>query len=78
MELYVSDEIKLCVSKCCNSFECLTWQKDKFCKVTSMVNDNMLYVHCQYGKECNYQHTVDERTLCTCPVRLEVFKKYNI
>ena len=78
MDRFVSEEIKSTATKCNRMHECLTWSRDRLCKVTSTVNGNELYVACEHGKDCDYQHAVEGRTLCTCPVRLEVYRKYNI
>ena len=78
MDLFVSEEIKCTATMCKYNHECTAWSRDKLCQVTSTVNCNELYVKCEHFKECNYQHEVNGRTLCTCPVRLEIYRKYNI
>ena len=78
MELYINEDIKCSASACSYNHKCLGWEKEKFCQVTSTINDNMIYINCQYDKDCNYKHNINDRILCTCPVRLEIYRKYNI
>ena len=76
--MFVNEEIKCSATACINKHECLIWPKDKFCTVTSTVNDNKLFVYCKHEKECPYKHLIENRILCTCPVRLEIYQKYNV
>ena len=78
MELFVNDEIKCRTVACVNEFNCLQGEMECLCKVTSMVNNNIMHVICLHENTCKYKHHVEDRTICTCPVRLEVYKKYNI
>lgn len=78
IELFVNNEIKQSATLCQNDHVCLTRNKENICKVISTVNNNVMYVICLHKNACNYKHQVDERILCTCPVRLEIFKKFNI
>jgi len=77
MKLIVTDEIRQSADLCKKSFDCLYKQED-LCKVTSTMNENVMFVHCLSGRNCAYKHYLEERVICTCPVRLELFKKYKI
>ena len=78
MELFVNNEIKQSAELCQDKYGCLTGQKKTICKVISTVNNNEMYVICQNNNACKYRHQVNERILCTCPVRLEIYNKYKI
>lgn len=78
MQLNVKDEIKQSADLCKNNFDCLYKQGKELCKVTSLMNDNVMFMRCLCDRNCAYKHHLEERVICTCPVRLELFKKYNI
>ena len=79
MELFIKQEIKQSATLCKKEHICLKRQKECLCQVISTVNDDRLYVYCVSNMNgCNYKHKTDERILCTCPVRLEIYNKYKI
>ena len=76
-EFYISDQIKSSASKCCKSHSCLCDDTEDMCKVVFAVNCKILGVHCSEENFCTYKHTMEDRTCCTCPVRIELYHKYN-
>ena len=74
----VCPEIKKSAIHCKKDFICLTRNKTTLCKVISTIDNNTMYVYCQNKESCPYQYQYNERTLCTCPVRKDIYNKYNI
>ena len=78
MELFVNDDIKQSVKLCNNHYSCLNGKNENICNVISTLNAYELYVYCKSNSDCNYKHHLNERILCTCPIRIEIYCKYGI
>jgi hypothetical protein len=78
MELFVNDDIKQSVKLCINHHACLNGKKQNICNVISTLNTYELYVYGKGNSHCNYKHPLNERFLCTCPMRMEIYNKYGI
>ncbi len=78
MEFHVSNEIKKSAINCRKKFICLSRNEANICKVISSVNNDVIFVYCQNNCVCVYQHNFNNRIICTCPVRLEIYSKYDI
>jgi hypothetical protein len=78
MELFVNDDIKQSVKLCYKHFACLNGKKENMCNVISTLNTYELYVYCKRNSLCTYKHLLNERILCTCPIRIEIYCKYGI
>ncbi len=64
-------------TKCPNSFECLG-NENHVClaKVESCVKEEVYFVDCE-DIYCRYKMSFGYSSICNCPVRKEIFKKYN-
>jgi hypothetical protein len=78
LRLHVSDDAKRAADKCPRLFGCLAGANGDLCKVSSCVDGAMVFVTCEHEGPCPYKHDVWERTLCTCPVRREIYKRYKL
>ena len=78
MELFVNDDIKQSVKFCSNHHACLNGQNKNICDVISTLNSYECYVNCKINRDCSYKHTLNERILCTCPIRIEIYSKYKV
>jgi hypothetical protein len=78
MEIMISEQIKSSASKCTKGQSCVTDNPTNLCQVIFCVNCTILGVRCVEDDFCTYKHTMEDRTCCTCPVRIEIYRKYNI
>jgi len=76
--MLINEDIKRSAKLCQKNHICLSKQCENLCKVIAVINNNKMYVDCDNQNGCLYKHHMDDRTLCTCPVRLEIFNKYKI
>jgi hypothetical protein len=74
----IKKEIIESAKKCEYNFECLS-NKNCFCLssiVNNIIYDKALFIKCNENS-CGYNIIFGQSTICTCPVRSEIFKKYK-
>jgi hypothetical protein len=64
-------------TKCQKSFDCLNNDKHIFSKVENCVNNKIHFVKCS-DYSCSYLVSFGNSYVCSCPIRKEIFNKYNI
>ena len=78
MKRIISDEAIAASGSCCLAKACLGEDPPSLCKVVFCVDSKLLGVACGESDPCRYQHVMEDRTLCTCPVRMEIYEKYGV
>ena len=63
-------------TECEKSFKCLKNQKN-LCKVKLCIADKAHFLKCD-DKKCKFKSFSGNETLCTCPVRQEIYNLYEI
>ncbi len=64
-------------TKCDYDFFCLKDNEKPFCKVEYCV-DKVCFINTSVDKPCSNKIFFGESVICNCPVRIEIFRKYNI
>ena len=62
---------------CNKDFACLNNDKHICCKVEHCVNNKVHFVKC-LDNYCSYRMSYGYSDICNCPIRKEIFNKYNI
>lgn len=79
MLFQVSEEIRQSADRCIQNQSCLSEKGRGLCEVESLLSDRMLFVKpedkCAY---CNYSLRYGHSTICSCPVRGELYRRYNV
>jgi len=80
MQYDIRKEVLEQTTKCEFNFECLTCDIKKMCQVIATVGDSndVLYVH--PGKNhggCPYFTSFGKSYVCSCPVRMEIYREYG-
>ena len=78
MQIQISEQAKSFAVKCSKGYSCLSENPTKLCRVVFCVNCKILGVLCIEEDFCTFKHTMGDRTYCTCPVRFEIYQKYNL
>jgi hypothetical protein len=65
-------------TRCEKNFSCLPKKRKDLCKVTYTVEDKVYFVECQNTEPCSYVVPFGHSFFCSCPVRKEVYVRYNI
>lgn len=74
----IDKEILKKTTRCEKKFECLK-NENYTCiilKVESHANGKVLFVNCE-NYICKYKMNFGDGTVCNCPTRQEIFRKYN-
>jgi hypothetical protein len=65
-------------TKCKKNFSCLSKERKDLCKVTYNITDKVCFIECKNTEPCDYLFPYGHSFLCTCPVRKEIFYRYDM
>ena len=77
MKFSIDESILNATLKCKDSFACINGGKDCFCEAEQMVSDKVLFVKPNKNIACSYMKYFGDSLYCTCPTRMEIYRKYN-
>ena len=77
-EIKINPEILKNTTKCRKDFSCLSGKRTDLCKVELSVKDKIHFVICLNDEPCNYKISFGYSFVCRCPVRKELYNRYNI
>jgi len=63
--------------RCEKNFACLTNPNHVLCKINYNVNALVYFIDSIDRLPCPYKNSFGFTSFCTCPVRIEIFKKYR-
>ena len=78
MEIKIPQDIIHKATKCSKNFRCLSVDTHSLCKVVCSMNNDILFVKCMDDNDCSYFEPHDKTKLCTCPVRIEIYRRYHV
>ena len=62
---------------CSKEHRCLACEEGTLCHITSAPMGEVLFIECKEDSICSYQMSFGDGMVCTCPVRKEIYKKYE-
>ena len=78
IDFQVSDatikDAKLCKKNC----SCLTDSGKNICKVEKYISNELIFVQPTNNNLCDYRISLGESYVCTCPIRKELYLRYQI
>ncbi len=77
-EIKISEETVKMAGKCKKNYSCLSEKGADICKVELNVEDKIHFVKCMSIEPCSYRISFGYSYVCICPVRKELFNRYNI
>jgi len=77
-QIRITEDIKEKAGKCRKNHSCLSGKRDDICKVELNVEDKIHFVKCMSSEPCSYRISFGYSYVCLCPVRKELFNRYNI
>jgi hypothetical protein len=81
MAIILSDDVLTQTTKCEMDFACLSNRTDHLCKVERLIGfGSKPVLFLRQGEEpyCHYNFGFGTSIICSCPVRLELYKRYGI
>ncbi len=78
MNLFIRQDIKHETTNCQKGFSCLSGERKDLCKVLSCYDYDVYFILFENTESCPYQQKISERVYCDCPIRKEIYNKYNI
>jgi hypothetical protein len=74
----LSREIREKTQKCATEFSCLSNPAETLCKAEFLLQNNILFVNKENARLCPYFLEYGSSGICTCPVRLELYNRYQL
>lgn len=74
----INEDIVKNTTKCKKCFSCLNSEAKDICRVELNVDDKIHFVKCISTNICDYRMSFGYSHVCLCPVRKEIFNRYNI
>ncbi len=78
MEIEIDEATKAKVKYCEKDFACLINPSDTCCEVFRAINGLAYYVMPANDDICPYAVPTGNIALCNCPVRREIYNRYNM
>jgi hypothetical protein len=79
MDIKIDEDVIKSTTKCRKDFRCLSDKNYEFCKVTQSTHHNVIFIECLESNFCIYKTFFGYSSyICKCPVRRELYRKYNI
>ncbi len=77
-DIQIDEEVLKNTTKCKKNFSCLSDIRNNLCKVELNIDNKIHFVKCMSSEPCNYRISFGYSFVCICPVRKELFNRYNI
>ena len=82
MKFEIADEIQKRTFYCTKEFDCLiddTQRVCPLCPVAKCIDGGTHFIKCLGNNDCHYRVPIHGLYLkCTCPVRMEIYDKYQV
>jgi hypothetical protein len=73
----ISEDILWKTTQCTRALSCLNGESDCLCEVEQRIGAEVLFVRCMNG-DCSYRVPFGYGCVCTCPVRMEMYVRYDL
>ena len=73
----INEDVLKKTTKCKKNMSCLSKSRD-LCEVELCVESKIHFIKCGNIEPCNYRVPFGYSYVCLCPVRKELYNKYNI
>jgi hypothetical protein len=77
-KIKISEDTLKKAGKCKKNYSCLSGKRDDICKVELNVEDKIHFVKCMSIEPCTYRISFGYSYVCLCPIRKELYNRYNI
>ena len=63
-------------TECDKSFKCINNQ-DYLCEVNCCIDNKVIFLKCN-DRKCKFKTAFGDDFFCSCPVRLEIYKRHKL
>lgn len=77
MGYQISEDAKKRTTKCCFNYECLNNVKWDTCNIEKEISGGLSIKYMCKEKYCNYLLYFGAVHICMCPIRVEIYRRYN-
>lgn len=65
-------------TECPRDHACLHEDGDKLCRISGCVDGAVYFITCADENPCPYKRPAWGRVYCNCPIRREIYHKYDV
>jgi hypothetical protein len=73
----IDEQIVLASDRCREAYSCLKGVEDCLCSVEDELGGRVLFVTEHNSIACPYKMSYGYSHICSCPVRMEIYKRYS-
>lgn len=74
--IFTDIEIPSNTDLCNNNFACINCENFKVCTVTNCIGNRVIFIDKRI-RNCQYNVTFGNKSVCSCPLRREIYLKYQ-
>jgi len=79
MSKIIIDQKIIDITKCDYNFICLKKEtRHEICEINRCVDNKICFLKKKNKKQCNHAVNYANTVICNCPVRIELFEKFDI
>lgn len=78
MNIEVNNDIINQTTNCTKQHACINHADYDFCKVENCINNKIHFIKCKSQSSCSYKISFGDSFVCSCPIRKEIYNRYNI
>ena len=75
---FVIDQKIISATECDKSFSCLHGDQETLCRAENALGEHMLTLECNDILACRHNKVYGGMHICNCPVRIEIYKLYDL
>jgi hypothetical protein len=77
-DINIDEEIIQRATNCEHDFSCLSGDETYICETKGSMGYDMLEIKPANGSTCRYSLSFGKTYFCLCPIRKEIYNRYNI
>ena len=77
MKITIGNDVITSATKCEKNFLCLSGDTEHLCKVEYCVSETVHFIK-NLRVNCSYKASFGNDFFCTCPIRKEIYNRFNI
>ena len=78
LQILLEEASSVAGAGCDRARSCLSGNGHRLCRVEELLDDTILAVTPPPEMNCTHKMRYRDTYLCTCPVRREIYKRYNL
>ncbi len=78
MKFEIPEDIVQQATKCTKNLRCISENNENICRVLCHMEHDICFIKCVDAEDCSYLEKHERTILCNCPVRNEIYLRYEV